>query len=376
MIDRLFAERLIDKISQFTEYNINIMDDDGIIIASRMKERVGTFHEVAFQLLKGEEDSRVVIRDDLEKGVRCGVNMVIHVNKRKEGVVGLSGDPREVMPVAKIVKMSVEVMLEHEQYKYESLKKYNLREQLMQLILYNAEYTREDLSRYTLPLELSEEMVRIPILIEYENGEGKLEKLRKLLEDNGAFTRQDLVDVTRGGFLIIFKSIDCPVGDLMQNYKFVLAEYLTPFLQYTRKAEIGTGIYIGPMQNDLMYYHQAYQYCLWMQKNIRKKGSFYFYDYIERYLESLASLSESHALFLMLKKELGGKFIDNYQETMGALIENRYNLSKASDMLHVHKNTFVYRLDKIRETLNMNPLSSHTDREFMEYFYTYLQKKY
>lgn len=49
MIDRLFAERLIDKISQFTEYNINVMDEDGIIIASRMKERVGTFHEVAYQ---------------------------------------------------------------------------------------------------------------------------------------------------------------------------------------------------------------------------------------------------------------------------------------------------------------------------------------
>ena len=376
MIDRLFAERLIDKISQFTEYNINIMGDDGIIIASRMKERVGTFHEVAFQLLKGEEDSRVVIRDDLEKGVRCGVNMVIHVNKRKEGVVGLSGDPREVMPVAKIVKMSVEVMLEHEQYKYESLKKYNLREQLMQLILYNAEYGREDLSRYTIPLELLEEMVRIPILIEYENGEGRLEKLRKLLEDNGAFTRQDLVDVTKDGFLIIFKSIDCPMGYIMQNYKYLIAEYLAPLLQYTRKAEIGTGIYIGPMQNDLMYYRQAYQYCLWMQKNIRKKGSFYFYDYIERYLDSLASLSESHALFLMLKKELGGKFIDNYQETMEALIDSHYNLSKASNKLHVHKNTFVYRLDKIREALNMNPLSSHTDREFMEYFYTYLQKKY
>lgn len=39
MIDRLFAERLIDKLSQFTEYNINIMDEDGIIIASRLKEK-------------------------------------------------------------------------------------------------------------------------------------------------------------------------------------------------------------------------------------------------------------------------------------------------------------------------------------------------
>ena len=91
MIDRLFAERLIDKISQFTEYNINVMDEDGIIIASRMKERVGTFHEVAYQLMKGDEDSRVVTKEDSDKGVKCGVNMVVHVNKRKEGVVGLSG---------------------------------------------------------------------------------------------------------------------------------------------------------------------------------------------------------------------------------------------------------------------------------------------
>ena len=62
--------------------------------------------------------------------------MVVHVNKRKEGVVGLSGDPREIMPVAKIVKMSVELMLEYESYKFESLRKYNLKEQLVHLILY------------------------------------------------------------------------------------------------------------------------------------------------------------------------------------------------------------------------------------------------
>ena len=69
MIDRLFAERLIDRLSQFTEYNINIMDEDGIIIASRMKERVGSFHGVAFQLMKVDEDRRVVTNEDSDKGV-------------------------------------------------------------------------------------------------------------------------------------------------------------------------------------------------------------------------------------------------------------------------------------------------------------------
>ena len=44
-------------------------------------------------------------------------------------------------------------------------------------------------------------------------------------------------------------------------------------------------------------------------------------------------------------------------------------------MLHVHKNTLVYRLDKIREILNMNPLAKNSDREFMECFYYYLLRK-
>ena len=65
----------------------------------------------------------------------------------------------------------------------------------------------------------------------------------------------------------------------------------------------------------------------------------------------------------------------NYMETMGALIDKDYNLSKASTMLHIHKNTLVYRLDKIREALNMNPLLYNVDREFMECFYYYLKRK-
>ena len=375
MIDRLFAERLIDKLSQFTEYNINIMDEDGIIIASRMKERIGTFHEVAFQLMKGDEDSRVVTKEDSEKGVRCGVNMVIHANKRKEGVLGLSGDPREIMPVAKIVKMSVELMLEYESYKYESLRKYNLKEQLIHLILYSDDFVREDLTKYIVALNLEDDMVRVPILIQCKNTTVNSEKLRQLLEENKSFCRQDFIDITREGFLIVFKSIDCPIDYIMQDYKYMIAEYLAPFLQYIRKEEIQMRIYIGPLQNDIMYYRQAYNYCMWMQKNIRKDGSFYFYDYAVRYLESMATPTESHTLFLMLKQKLGKKFTDNYLEMMGALIENEYNLNKASDWLHIHKNTLVYRLDKIRESLNMNPLSSNSDRELMECFYYYLLRK-
>lgn len=75
--------------------------------------------------------------------------------------------------------MSVEVMMEYEMYKYESMKKYNLREQLMHLIFYNDNFEREDLSKYFKALNLDEEILRIPILIQIENSEVYMTKVKK-----------------------------------------------------------------------------------------------------------------------------------------------------------------------------------------------------
>ena len=47
MIDALLAKKFIERITQYTEYNVNIMDEKGIIIASKNTSRIGTFHEVA-----------------------------------------------------------------------------------------------------------------------------------------------------------------------------------------------------------------------------------------------------------------------------------------------------------------------------------------
>ena len=375
MIDKILAERLIEKISQTTEYNVNIMNEDGVIIASRMKERVGSFHEVAFSLLRGEETSCIVTKEDAENGIMPGVNMVIFVNHQREGVVGLTGDPREVMPIAKIVKMSVEVMLEYELYKYERLRKYNLREQLMHLLLYSEQISRDALDPYTSALRLKEDAVRIPILLECGDKQKREKILNGLLEENRQSGGQTLIDTTREESIMLFKSLQCADSMLMQQYRFILEEYLRPYMEYAESHGVKLTAYVGPMQNDFMQYRQSYLYCLWLQKNIPGGGIRHFYDYIVKYLESVAPMSEFHAIFLMIKKKLGPKVIAGFLETMEALIEKDYSLSKAGEYLHVHKNTIVYRLNKIREVLNINPLSSNTDREFMECFYYYLKRR-
>ncbi len=371
------ANRLIDRISQFTEYNICIMDENGMVIASRPKEIVGMFHEVAYQIIKGDKDIMIVEHgaENFRDNVKEGVIIALFTNKTKIGALGILGDPLEVMPIAKMAKLSAEVMLEFEFYKYENIKKYNLSEQMLHLIFFNDNYKREDIEPYAVAMQLSEKLMRVPILISIKNWAGNEDKVMNIIRSNPMYSRQDLSDLTRDGCIFVLKSIECKIETVMQDYKYIIGEFLSPFLQYARQNNLKYGIYIGPIQDDILYYRQAYLLCEWMNKYIGKTGNFYFYDYIIKYLETMVTLPEFHSIFLVLKKQLGKKFVNNYVELIEVLISTDYNLVKASEIMHIHKNTLVYRLDKIREVLNMNPLVCNADRQFMDCFYFYLKYK-
>ena len=44
MFDVEIARKFIERLTAYTSYNVNIMNERGIIIASRNPERIGTFH--------------------------------------------------------------------------------------------------------------------------------------------------------------------------------------------------------------------------------------------------------------------------------------------------------------------------------------------
>ena len=56
MIELDLAQKFIEQVTQYTDYNINIRNEKGVIIASRDPKRVGTFHEVAYYIVTGTED--------------------------------------------------------------------------------------------------------------------------------------------------------------------------------------------------------------------------------------------------------------------------------------------------------------------------------
>ncbi|MDR0923372.1 MAG: CdaR family transcriptional regulator, partial [Hungatella sp.] len=89
MIETELAKKFIEQVTQYTEYNINIMNEQGVIIASRDPKRVGSFHEVAYYIVTGNEDIVVTSTEEDYPGVKPGINMVIIIDGRREGVVGI-----------------------------------------------------------------------------------------------------------------------------------------------------------------------------------------------------------------------------------------------------------------------------------------------
>mgnify|MGYP000743981821 FL=1 len=201
MIDALLAKKFIERITQYTEYNVNIMDEKGIIIASKNTSRIGTYHEVALQIIRGDKDTIIVDNENTQFGVKKGVNMAIYYKKRKEGVIGITGEPDAVMPIALVIKMSVEVMLEHELFKYEKMQRRNLKEQLLNIILYNEDLQREDWERFMEPLQLKEDIIRMPVLINIQSGQELRENVLSAFRNGREHSSQDLICLTRDGDL-------------------------------------------------------------------------------------------------------------------------------------------------------------------------------
>jgi len=91
--------------------DVNIMDRNGIIIASTDPKRVGQPHGIAQQIIREGLSIQEVLQNDPAAGVQEGVNLPIHVGGVCEGVIGITGPAEEVRDFGTIAKKMAEILL-------------------------------------------------------------------------------------------------------------------------------------------------------------------------------------------------------------------------------------------------------------------------
>lgn len=115
------AQNIVDRMMKDIPYNINIMDQRGIIIGSGNKKRVGTLHHGAVEAIR---QGKVVEITEDEESVKKGINSPIELDGKIVGVVGISGEVNETRPFGNLVRSTVillieqSIALENENLKY------------------------------------------------------------------------------------------------------------------------------------------------------------------------------------------------------------------------------------------------------------------
>ena len=154
-LDKIQANKIVEKLMADIPYNINIMDERGKIIASGDSARIGERHRGAERAINERKNIEIYKDTSLEKK---GTNEPIILNDHILGVVGISGEPDEVRKFTKLVRSIVLLLTEELNTQQEREKKKKQKNQFIQHLMhvdsaYSEALKLEALELYNLQLD-------------------------------------------------------------------------------------------------------------------------------------------------------------------------------------------------------------------------------
>lgn len=366
------AQQIVDVIMATVQQNINIMNSSGIIMGSGQKKRLNTYHQGAMEVI---ETGKVVeiSPENVEHypGALPGLNWPIVLDKKVVGVVGISGHPDLVRNTAQLVKMVTELILERESMIAAFRANLQLREQFIQLLL--SERCNENLKQITKMASLLRFNVEITHIVAVVNVEAILEdalhqygppdlvtartrdKLTQIIEASALINSNDLFVVTQHE-LIILKHF--PAETLPQHF-YQWGTELIQLLALTEQPH-GLCLGMGSLASSLSECYRSYMEASFSQHTHASSAtvaSIYDFDILAAYLVkvpgALETCSASRVLKEQIENNLGFKY--DMKNTINVLLDHNLNVSSTAKALFIHRNTLVFRIEKLKELTGLNP---------------------
>ncbi|WP_373974029.1 helix-turn-helix domain-containing protein [Chitinibacter sp. SCUT-21] len=160
------AQEIARRTMALLPYNINVMDEHGVILASGLPDRVGQRHEGAI-LAIGQ--GRVLEIDAATaahlQGVKPGVNLPLYSQGQIVGVIGITGDPDVVRPMGELVRMCAEMMLEQKAMLRSIERDARLYEDLVLQLIQRQSISDQSLARWAERLGVDLSVPRVALVI-------------------------------------------------------------------------------------------------------------------------------------------------------------------------------------------------------------------
>lgn len=332
-IDSKIAQDIVNRVMEVIPYNVNIMNKEGVIIASGDKSRLNKIHSGALLVLNKDESVEIFKNTDKEKE---GINLPIKFFKETIGVIGVTGNPDDIRQFGELVKITAELLVnKHFTFSKKKALEIHRNKFFYELTLCEHEYNAE-IRRESEELGIDLDISRIAIIVNLKNKSFNYylkikDKLCMFLEK-----QEFIIEYSENTLIVLVNSIS------KQN---ILTEMLCK-----EQVELGIGFQEKLISTS---FNQGRQ-CMKVGKLLNKENKIFKYKDLY-FLSTLTTCKGNDILkkhIDVLKKE-GNKL--DLIETILSYIENSGEINIISKKLNIHRNTLNYRLEKIHLLTGKNP---------------------
>ncbi|WP_246939336.1 CdaR family transcriptional regulator [Bacillus pinisoli] len=366
-ITKDIAFPIIQRLSQTVKYNINIIDRHGVIIASTDENRLNSIHEGAKKVLD-TKSALIIYKDQTNQfmGTKEGVNLPIEFMEEIIGVVGITGAPEELLQLAEMTKITVELMLQQNYIRGKADVEQQMMDTWIGDFTHSSEKDEKLLAKHALHFlhfNVEEEVVIGLIDLPQLHNRKDLEGYIKRTEIKNELTR--FVSRNKQGYNVVFFGMTMddflifglrllPNQSEFESVNRFYNRLKGQFQSIFNDARVGLGNRNNSITGLRKSFSEAKQ-CLELMKTFKKDANI-------SQIKEWGLIRLLHQIPITLREEYVREYpIDvlpaELQKTLDVLFECDHNLTETARRLHIHRNTLAYRLDNIHQLLHLNPRS-------------------
>jgi len=373
-ISKRNAEQIVNEISGVIGESINMMNEQGVIIASTDAARIGTFHEASKKLIDERLDELVIQNDREYIGSKPGINLPVVLDNEIVGVIGVTGPYHKVVKYGQIIKKMTEILLlEHAYRQHKSLSE-NIRNRFIDewLCLDTKNVNNAMVERgSSLGIDITV-LRRIMILSVFISDESDITETQKSFDSAGIIISRILSEDKNSIILTSTANIICAVSANNDAAMLQLANRIKAEVEHWDKVTLAIGI--DAQVSNYTLIHNAYlkaakalQACL---RTPDKEIRFYNNINMEIFTSELSEAVKEEYIRRIFKGYTP-KEITEWIAVLEVFYREEGSITLTAQKLFIHKNTLQYKLKKLKEKTGYDPRSIRYSSLYYNAMYFY-----
>lgn len=354
-IPRETAMQIVTEISGLIDQQVNMMNENGVIIASTDKARIGTYHAAASRIISDKMEFLSVSDDSEYEGSKRGINLPVMLEEKILGVIGITGEYHEVGRYGQIVKKMTEILLRENYLSEQKALDSKIISRFFNDWLYDTEleYSTSLIERgkhFGIDI-VRPRRVLVAELADFAKYRDSVDG-QQMIDNINRMVRRVTEGMPGGIFTKTESSMVCLVYDCSDDKMRTFANNL----QTSIKNFYGQHICIGidePAHTIGLGYERAKKALKAIQNS---SGSICFYNNItfELFMDEIRLGSKEE----YIKQVFYGcsiSEINNWIKLLQVYYKNNGSISKTSERLYIHENTLQYKLKRLKHLTGHDP---------------------